>query len=211
MGQIQPGSETEAEQAAPLDATTPAGVLPFARRPIALVGMMGVGKTTVGRRLAKRMGRQFFDSDEEIERASGRTVSGYFRDHGEADFRDGERRVIARLLDERDAVVATGGGAFVNPDTRALLQAGALVVWLQADFNTVMARVSKKDTRPLLRVPDPGARVREWIEEREPFYQLAHIHVRVARGPHMRTVGKVERAVDRFIAKAGAPAAGVES
>ena len=205
MGQLQPGSETEPEPLSgtpsPEDVSGAFETRPFAQRPIALVGMMGVGKTTVGRRLAKRMGRQFYDSDEEIERASGRTVSGYFRDHGEADFRGGERRVIARLLGEPDAVVATGGGAFVNPDTRALLQAGALVVWLQADFNTVMARVSKKDTRPLLRVPDPGARVRELMAEREPFYELAHVHVRVARGPHMRTVGKVERAVERFLAE----------
>ncbi len=194
MGHIQPGTETKAEQAF-------SETLPYLARPIALVGMMGVGKTTVGRRLARKMGRAFFDSDEEIERASGRTVAGYFRDHGEEDFRAGERRVIARLVEERERVIATGGGAFVNAQTRAVLQSRALCVWLQADFNTVMARVSKNDKRPLLRVPDPGARVRELMAEREPFYAMAHIHVRVARGPHVRTVNKVERAVERFLAK----------
>jgi len=113
-------------------------------KPIALVGLMGVGKTTVGRRLAKRLGRDFDDSDDAIEQASGRTVAGYFRDHGEADFRDGEFRVIKRLLAVTPPIVlATGGGAFIHPPTRALLREQALVIWLKGDLDTLVERVSR--------------------------------------------------------------------
>jgi shikimate kinase len=171
-------------------------------RPIALVGLMGVGKTTVGRRLAKALERDFYDSDEEIERASGRTVAGYFRDHGEAAFRNGERRVVERLLALPDIVLATGGGAFIHPTTHAILKERALVVWLKGDFETIMERVSRKNTRPLLQVPDPRARMRELMDERNPIYAEAHITIPVAKGPHMRTVGRVERAIDNYIAKA---------
>lgn len=173
--------------------------LPFRDRPIALVGLMGVGKTTVGRRLARSLDRAFFDSDEEIERASGRTVAGYFRDHGEAAFRDGERRVVDRLLNESQMVLATGGGAFIHPPTHALLKAKALVIWLKGDFETIMERVSRKNTRPLLHVPDPRARMRELMAEREPIYSQAHITVTVAKGPHKRTVARVERAIGAFL------------
>ena len=132
--------------------------------PIALVGLMGVGKTTVGRRLAKRLGVPFYDSDEEIELASGRTVAGYFRDHGEAAFREGERRVIDRLLDGTPKVLATGGGAFIPDETRAILNDRAVTVWLKGDFETIMERVSRKNTRPLLQVPDPRAKMRELMD-----------------------------------------------
>ena len=174
---------------------------PFADRPLALVGLMGVGKTTVGRRLARKLGRVFFDSDEEIERASGRTVAGYFRDHGEAAFRNGERRVIERLLSEPHEgglVLATGGGAFIHPSTHAVLLERALVVWLQGDFETIMERVSRKDTRPLLHVADPRARMRELMAEREPVYAKAHVTVPIGRGAHARTVGRVERAATDY-------------
>lgn len=165
-----------------------------ATRPIALVGLMGVGKTTVGRRLAKRLGRDFRDSDEEIEQASGRTVAGYFRDHGEADFRAGELRVIERLLEPgKPLVLATGGGAFIHPETRKILLAQADVVWLKGDFETIMTRVSKKNTRPLLQVPDPRGKMRELMDARYPVYALAPIHVNVAKGPHLRTVNRVIR------------------
>ena len=173
--------------------------IPFTERPIALVGLMGVGKTTVGRRLARALDRGFVDSDEEIERASGRTVAGYFRDHGEAAFRDGERRVVERLLKDPAQVIATGGGAFIHPPTHELLKAQALVVWLRGDFETIMRRVSKKDTRPLLKVADPRARMRELMEERTPIYAKAHITVDVSKGPHARTVAKVRRAVERHL------------
>jgi len=164
-------------------------------RPIALVGLMGVGKTTVGRRLAKKLGRAFYDSDDEIEQASGRTVVGYFRDHGEAEFRDGERRVIDRLLDGQPIVLATGGGAFIPEATRAILNERALTIWLKGDFTTIMERVSRKNTRPLLQVPDPQARMRELMDERYPVYAKAHITVPIAKGPHIRTVNKVVRAI----------------
>ncbi len=167
-------------------------------RPIALVGLMGVGKTTVGRRLAKRLDRPFFDSDEEIEQASGRTVAGYFRDHGEADFRNGERRVIERLLDGREIVLATGGGAFIHPSTHKILKSQALTIWLHGDFETIMERVSRKDTRPLLQVGDPRAKMKALMDERYPIYAKADIHVDVASGPHLRTVNRIVKAIRKY-------------
>jgi len=165
-------------------------------RPIALVGLMGVGKTTVGRRLAKKLGRNFYDSDDEIETASGRTVAGYFRDHGEAEFRNGERRVIERLLNGKPIILATGGGAFIPEATRDILNEKALTIWLKGDFNTIMERVSRnREKRPLLRVADPRAKMRELMEIRHPIYAKAHITVPIARGPHIRTVHKVIRAI----------------
>lgn len=162
---------------------------------IALVGMMGVGKTTIGRRLAKRLRMPFFDSDAEIEQASGRTVKGYFRDHGEALFREGERKVIDRLLSDTPIVLATGGGAFIEEPTRAVLKDKALVIWLKADFDVVFDRVRRKNTRPLLDVPDPGAKLRNLIEERYPIYAQAHITVDSNVGPHKRTVDRVLDAI----------------
>ena len=165
-------------------------------RPIALVGLMGVGKTTVGRRLAKRLGWAHVDSDHEIEAASGRTVAGYFRDHGQDAFRAGERRVIERLLRENSPMIlSTGGGAFIPEDTRTLLLERATVVWLKGDLDTIMARVSKRDTRPLLQVADPRAKMTELMAERYPLYGLADVTVNIARGPHMRTVNRVLRAL----------------
>jgi len=164
-------------------------------RPIALVGLMGVGKTTIGRRLANRLDREFFDSDDEIERASGRTVAGYFRDHGEAAFRDGETRVISRLLGQTNIVLATGGGAFINAASRSILMERALTIWLHGDFETLMERVSRNDKRPMLQVDDPRAKMRELMTAREPIYRQAHIHVKIARGPHIRTVNRVLKAM----------------
>ena len=178
------------------DTDDPAPGKPLAARPIALVGLMGVGKTTVGRRLAKALGRDFVDSDEEIERASGRTVAGYFRDHGEAAFRDGERRVIERLLGEDGRVLATGGGAFIHPETRALLLERALVIWLKGDLNTLVERVSRNDKRPLLRGVDKREKMASLMRERNPLYAHAHINVKIARGPHLRTVNRVLKAIE---------------
>jgi len=168
-------------------------------QPIALVGLMGVGKTTVGRRLSRRLNVPFYDSDEEIEQASGRTVAGYFRDHGEADFRAGERRVIERILNGDPVVLATGGGAFIPKETRKILQERAITVWLKGDFETIMDRVSRKNTRPLLQVADPRAKMRQLMDERYPIYGLAHVTVPIAKGPHIRTVNKVLRYLDRYM------------
>lgn len=163
---------------------------------IALVGLMGVGKTTIGRRLAKRLAREFFDSDDEIEAASGRTVAGYFRDHGEPAFRDGELRVVTRLVQgDVPIILATGGGAFIHPPTREILKSEALTIWLKCDFETVMERVTRKDTRPLLQVEDPRAKMLELMDARYPIYAEADIHVNVSKGPHIRTVNRVLRAI----------------
>jgi len=167
-------------------------------QPIALVGLMGVGKTTIGRRLAKRLDREFFDSDDEIERASGRTVAGYFNDHGETAFRDGESRVISRLLEQKNIVLATGGGAFIHEATQDILKQNALTIWLYGDFETLMERVSRNDKRPLLQVEDPRAKMRELMTIRNPIYKKAHIHVKIARGPHIRTVNRVMRAIRAY-------------
>jgi shikimate kinase len=165
-------------------------------KPIALVGLMGVGKTTVGRRLAKRLAREFDDSDDAIEQASGRTVAGYFRDHGEADFRDGEFRVIKRLLEAHPPLIlATGGGAFIHPPTRELLMKHAVVVWLKGDLETLVERVSRNNNRPLLQGVDKRTKMRELMEARHPIYAQAHLKVKIARGPHLRTVNRVMKAL----------------
>ena len=146
-------------------------------RPIILVGMMGAGKTTVGRRLAARLGRHFIDSDEEIEKAAGMSIEDIFRLHGEADFRSGEERVIARLLKEDGIVLGTGGGAFINAETRALIKATALSVWIKADFDLLFARVSRRSNRPLLKTANPRQTLAELIDRRYPIYAEADLTV----------------------------------
>lgn len=168
-------------------------------KPIALVGLMGVGKTTVGRRLAKRLDRAFDDSDDAIEQASGRTVAGYFREHGEADFRDGEFRVINRLLQVNPPLVlATGGGAFIHPPTRELLLEKAVVVWLKGDLEILVERVSRNDKRPLLNGVDKREKMRELMEVRHPIYAQAHLKMKIARGPHLRTVNRLMRVLKSY-------------
>jgi shikimate kinase len=146
-------------------------------RPIVLVGMMGAGKTTVGRRLANRLGRHFIDSDEEVEKAAGMSIEDIFKLHGEADFRAGEVKVIARLLKEADLVLGTGGGAFINPDTRALVKAAAISVWIKADFELLFARVSRRSNRPLLKTAQPRETLRGLIEQRYPIYAEANVTI----------------------------------
>ena len=174
-----------------------------ARCPIVLVGLMGVGKTTIGRRLALRLGLPFVDADAEIETASGMTVSEIFARFGEAHFRDGERRVIARLIDGAPKVVATGGGAFIQDDTRTLILARTLAVWLDADIATLVERVRRRDTRPLLKDRDPGEVLTALAAIRNPIYAQAPIHVGSKRGPHAETV-------DIIIAALAAANAGTE-
>ena len=146
-------------------------------RPLILVGMMGAGKTTVGRRLAARLGRRFLDSDEEIEKAAQMTIPEIFAQRGEPEFRAGEMRVISRLLKENDLVLATGGGAFVNPETRALVKSGAVSVWLKADLDVLFERVSRRSNRPLLKTADPKGTLEKLIEDRYPIYAEADITV----------------------------------
>jgi shikimate kinase len=146
-------------------------------KPIVLVGMMGAGKTTVGRRLAARLKRHFIDSDDEIEKAANMTIPEMFKNHGETEFRAGEQRVVARILKERDIVLATGGGAFVNPETRALVKAEALSVWIKADFDLLFARVSRRSNRPLLQTENPRATLQALIDARYPIYADADITV----------------------------------
>ena len=146
-------------------------------RPIVLVGMMGAGKTTVGRRLAARLGRHFVDSDEEVEKAAGMTIPEIFAAHGEADFRAGEARVVSRLLKEPDIVLGTGGGAFINPETRGLIKNGSVSVWIKAELDLLFSRVSRRSNRPLLKTANPRETLRGLIEARYPIYAEADITV----------------------------------
>ena len=160
-------------------------------KPIVLVGLMGVGKSTVGRRLAGRLALPFVDADTEIETAAGMTVSEIFDRFGEPYFRDGERRVIARLIDGRPKVIATGGGAFVNAETRGLILAQSTAIWLDADPAVLAERVRRRDTRPLLRGRDPLPVLQGLAAVRNPLYALAHLRVSSANAPHEVTVNAI--------------------
>jgi shikimate kinase len=157
-------------------------------QPIVLVGLMGVGKSTVGRRLANRLKLPFVDADHEIEHAAGMTITDIFDRFGEAYFRDGERRVIARLIDGNPKVIATGGGAFINDKTRALILSDALSIWLDAPVEVLVDRVRRRDTRPLLR---------DLAAARTPYYSLAHLRVVSADAPHENTVRAILEAIGR--------------
>ncbi len=169
--------------------------IPVHERTIALVGLMGVGKSTVGRRLAKRLGLPFADGDVEIEAAAGMTVSDIFSRLGEAEFRAGEARVMKRLLEAPRMVLATGGGAILNAETRAALQARAVTVWMRADLETVAERVQRRDTRPLLRGRDPLEALTAMAEARYPYYAMADLTVDVARGAHAEAVEAIINAL----------------
>lgn len=164
-------------------------------RPIVLVGLMGAGKTTIGRRLAAVLNLPFVDADEEIEAAAGLSVSEIFARHGEPEFRRGERRVIERLLLGPPHVLATGGGAFMDPETRALVRARAVSVWLRADIDVLMRRVEKRDTRPLLRGGDPRAVMERLMAERHPVYAEADVTVDSNNQPHGAAVAQVLQAL----------------
>lgn len=168
-------------------------------RPIVLVGMMGAGKTTVGRRLAARLGRRFIDSDEEIEKAAGMSIEDIFASRGEADFRAGEVRVIARLLKEPDIVLGTGGGAFVNAETRGLVKAGAVSVWIKADFELLFARVSRRSNRPLLKTANPRETLKNLIDARYPIYAEADVTVVSRDVPQDQVAAEVAAAVMDYL------------
>lgn len=169
---------------------------PYAKRTIALVGLMGAGKSTVGRRLAERLGRTFYDSDVEIEKAASLSIADIFSIHGEAEFRRGERKVLERLLGEAPHVLATGGGAYLDPATRSLLREKAITVWLNADLETIWKRVSRRDTRPLLKTPDPKGVLTRLFVEREPIYSQADLSVASIDGPHNETVKAIITALE---------------
>jgi shikimate kinase len=169
-------------------------------RSIVLIGLMGAGKTAVGRRLANRLDLPFIDADTEIEAAAGGTISEIFAEHGEAYFRQGERKVIGRLLDSGPQVLATGGGAFMAPETRASIKAHGVSVWLRADLKVLLKRVGRRDNRPLLAAGDPGEVMKRLMEKRYPVYAEADVTVESRDVPHDMMVGTV---IDALAAKLG--------
>ncbi|MFM5907392.1 MAG: shikimate kinase [Novosphingobium sp.] len=171
-------------------------------RSIVLVGMMGVGKSTIGRKLANALNLPFVDADEAIEEAAHMSISEMFELHGEASFRDGERRVIARLIGQgtdKPKVIATGGGAFCNPETRALILERAITVWLDSDVEVLLERVGRKDNRPLLRNGDPREILTRLKTEREQFYAQAPIRVKSGSVPHSHALAQVIREIDAWL------------
>jgi shikimate kinase len=174
-------------------------------KPVVLVGLMGVGKSTVGRRLAKRLGLPFVDSDSEIEDASGYPAAEMFERYGERDFRDGERRLVARLVEDEVRIIATGGGAFVDPMTRKLLNERAITIWLDAPVEILAERTSRRDTRAQLRNGDPKLILERLSEERRPSYSEAHIHVKSGDGAHKDVVDAIIAALETYL---DGPAAG---
>ena len=167
---------------------------PFSKT-IALVGLSGVGKSSVGRRLAAVLSMPFRDADTEVEAAAGRPIAEIFAQYGEAAFRDGERRVIARLLTDPPHVLATGGGAFMSPETRALIKAQAISIWLKADIEVLARRVGRKENRPLLTGKDPLDALAAQARERYPVYAEADIAVETGDTPHQVAVEAILKAL----------------
>jgi len=195
-------SQSDAEAAIP-----PAPILAaLGGRSVVLVGMMGVGKSSVGRRLAARLSIPFVDADTEIENAAKMTIPEIFARHGEAYFRSGEARVIARLLESGPQVLATGGGAFMNEETRSLIKAKGVSIWLNAEFDVLLRRTSKrKSDRPLLQTEDPAQTLQALLAEREPTYALADLTVQSREVPHEAIVADVMKALAVYL-KDAAPA-----
>lgn len=168
-------------------------------RPVVLVGLMGVGKSTVGRKLAGLLHRDFVDADDAISEAAQLSIAEIFEQFGEPYFRNGERRVIARLIEEGHGVIATGGGAFVDPSTRALILERAVAVWIDCDVATLVERTARRNTRPLLRGGDPHAILTRLASERTPFYAEAPIRVVSENGPHADTARTIIEAIDQWL------------
>src|SRR5580700_7196860 len=195
------------------DATAPlsaAAILPrLERRSIVLVGMMGVGKSSIGRRLGVRLGVPFVDADAEIEMAAGMSIADIFARHGEASFRSGEARVIARLLDGGPQVLATGGGAVMNADTRAAIKAKGVSIWLSAELDVLLRRINKrKNDRPMLQTADPAATLRELLVAREPAYAQADLTVQSREVPHDAIVSEIMTVLATFLNAPGSPQQG---
>lgn len=182
------------EKAAPPRAGAPIAL----KRTVALIGLMGAGKTSIGRRLAGRIGAPFRDADHEVEEAAAMTIPEMFETYGEPYFRDGERRVIERLLRAPAHILATGGGAYMDPGTRAALAERAVTVWLRADLETLLARVGRRDSRPLLKHGDPRRTLARLIEERYPVYAEADLIVESRDAPHEQALEDLVAALERF-------------
>jgi len=174
------------------------GALAPAQRSLVLVGLMGAGKSSIGRRLATRLGLPFVDADSEIERAAGLSIPEIFDKFGESYFRDGERRVIRRLLAGPRLVLATGGGAFMNDETRDAIRARGVSIWLKAELDTLVRRCAKRDDRPLLRQGDPRAVLERLMEQRHPVYAQADLTVDSGDGPHELVVEEIVRKLDEL-------------
>jgi shikimate kinase len=168
-------------------------------RSVVLIGLMGAGKTAIGRRLASRLGLTFVDADTEIESAAGKSISDIFTDHGEAHFRDGERRVIARLLGDGPQVLATGGGAYMNEDTRRTITENGVSVWLKADLKVLLERVVRRDHRPLLKTDDPKLVMKRLMDERYPVYSSSDITVKSRDVPHEVIVSEIISGLDKWL------------
>ncbi|WP_086619795.1 shikimate kinase [Erythrobacter tepidarius] len=176
-----------------------AGIAARITRPVVLVGLMGVGKSTVGRKLASLLRRDFVDADEAIVEAAQLSIPEIFEQFGEHYFRDGERRVIARLIEEGHGVIATGGGAFVDPSTRALILERTIAVWIDADIDTLVERTARRNTRPLLSNGNPREILTRLAAERAPFYAQAPIRVVSENGPHAETARAIIEAIDQWL------------
>ncbi len=167
--------------------------LALGQRSLVMVGLMGCGKSSIGRRLGDALGLKFVDADTEIEVAAGKSIAEIFEDHGEPYFRDGERRVIARLLNAGPQVLATGGGAFLNDETRANVKVAGISIWLKAELHVLMRRVMRRENRPLLRTGDPEARMRELMALRYPIYSQADLTIESREVAHDEIVGNIIR------------------
>ena len=173
----------------------------LAGRTIVMVGMMGAGKSSIGRRLATRLGMAFADADTEIEQAANQSIPDIFEQHGEAYFRDGERRVIQRLLDGKPKVLATGGGAFIQPETRAAIQQAGISIWLKADRDLLLSRVKRRNNRPLLKGGDPAEIIERLIAERYPIYAEAAIHIQSRDIAHDAVIDDILAALADYLSR----------